>query len=271
MVWTRPRGAAEAIWTVPAVRIIRPSISGRAALPLRSEATQIQSLFVEPPPLTSLHIMSSDTPAGPSSPTPAQHTALPPMQPSAPAPTPEDQPAPQPLSKNAQKRLAKTAYLAEKKKERRLAEKERKKEKKRALAEQRAAGEAEGDEEAERERARKRQKTAPQGPRTPFAARVVVDLGFDDMMTENVGPPCVCARVQVWEADYGGGRARTHAGGQVAHVATRVHVQREPQGGIPVCVAAVHVDERADEGAYGEPQQRRVYAVGRCGVVGGRI
>ncbi|KAI0758110.1 guanine-1-methyltransferase-domain-containing protein, partial [Fomes fomentarius] len=90
----------------------------------------------------------------------------------------------QPLSKKAQKRLAKAAYLAEKKKERRAAEKERKKERKRALAEERAAGEVDEDHDEDGQRQRKRQKTE-RGPRTPFAARVVVDLGFDDKMTEN--------------------------------------------------------------------------------------
>ncbi|KAH9854928.1 guanine-1-methyltransferase-domain-containing protein [Lenzites betulinus] len=92
------------------------------------------------------------------------------------------EPAP-PLSKKAQKRLAKAAYLAERKKERRAVEKERRKEKKRALAEKRAAGELDPEEE-EAEQQRKRQKME-RGPRTPFGARVVVDLGFDEMMTEN--------------------------------------------------------------------------------------
>ncbi|KAI0774742.1 guanine-1-methyltransferase-domain-containing protein, partial [Trametes elegans] len=87
------------------------------------------------------------------------------------------------LSKKAQKKLAKAAYLAERKKERRAAEKERRKEKKRLLAEKRAAGELDPDEEAA-ERDRKRQKTGA-GARTPFDARVVVDLGFDEKMTEN--------------------------------------------------------------------------------------
>ncbi|KAI0832825.1 guanine-1-methyltransferase-domain-containing protein [Trametes gibbosa] len=91
-------------------------------------------------------------------------------------------PAP-PLSKKAQKKLAKAAYLAERKKERRAIEKERRKEKKRALAEKRAAGELDPEEE-EAEQQRKRRRTE-RGPRTPFGARVVVDLGFDEMMTEN--------------------------------------------------------------------------------------
>ncbi|KAI0355403.1 hypothetical protein OH77DRAFT_1589872 [Trametes cingulata] len=89
-----------------------------------------------------------------------------------------------PLSKKAQKKLAKAAYIAERKKERRAAEKERRKEKKRLLAEKRAAGELDPEEE-ERERERKRQRTERAGPRAMFDARVVVDLGFDSMMTEN--------------------------------------------------------------------------------------
>ncbi|KAH9939254.1 guanine-1-methyltransferase-domain-containing protein [Epithele typhae] len=90
-----------------------------------------------------------------------------------------------PLSKKQQKKLAKAAWLAEKKKDRRAAEKERKKERKRVQAERRAAGELDEDEEtAERERRSKRQKTDV-GPKKPFNARVVVDLAFDEMMSEN--------------------------------------------------------------------------------------
>lgn len=126
--------------------------------------------------LSSLLVMSDDTPV----------TSTPPdAPPDAPQPDAPESPSPsdgQPLSKKAQKRLAKAAYFAEKKKERRAAEKERRKERKRALAEERAAGE---DHDEDGERQRKRQKTE-RGPRTPFAARVVVDLGFDDKMTENV-------------------------------------------------------------------------------------
>ncbi len=95
-------------------------------------------------------------------------------------------PAAEPLSKKAQKKLAKAAYIAERKKERRAAEKERKKEKRREFAQKRDAGELDAD-ELEREQDRKRRKTE-EGPgrRTSFGARVVVDLGFDAKMTENV-------------------------------------------------------------------------------------
>lgn len=113
--------------------------------------------------------------------------ALPGSMPTTELPTPEtsgapSEPAPtQPLSKKAQKKLARAARTAELKLERRAAEKERKKEKKRLLAQKRAAGELDAQDV---QAARKKRRTG-EGPRTAFGARVVVDLGFDDMMTEN--------------------------------------------------------------------------------------
>lgn len=97
------------------------------------------------------------------------------------------------LSKNAQKKLAKAARFAEQKKERRAAEKERKKEKRRLQAQKRAAEDLDGENEGQDDAAdgRKRRKVEEQrGPRVPFGARVVVDLGFDDMMSENVRKLC---------------------------------------------------------------------------------
>ncbi|KAI1795072.1 guanine-1-methyltransferase-domain-containing protein [Ganoderma leucocontextum] len=93
-------------------------------------------------------------------------------------------PAAEPLSKKAQKKLAKSAYLAERKKERRAVEKERKKEKRREFAQKRDAGELDAD-ELERERKRRKTEQGASGPRVPFGARIVVDLGFDAKMTEN--------------------------------------------------------------------------------------
>ncbi|KAJ3561733.1 hypothetical protein NP233_g10015 [Leucocoprinus birnbaumii] len=84
---------------------------------------------------------------------------------------------PPPLSKSAQKKAARAARFAEYKLERRAKEKEAKKEKKRIRAEKRAAGEL--DEEDEAERARQKKK-----PRVEFGGRVVIDLGFDDLMSE---------------------------------------------------------------------------------------
>ena len=86
--------------------------------------------------------------------------------------------ATQALSKSAQKRAAKTAFLAEKKLERRAREKAARKEKKK---QKREAGESWYEDE---EPSKKKLKRA--GPAQPFNARVVVDLGFDDMMTDKV-------------------------------------------------------------------------------------
>jgi tRNA (guanine9-N1)-methyltransferase len=87
----------------------------------------------------------------------------------------------QALSKNAQKRLARAARAAEQKKERRAYEREKKKEKKRQQAEKREAGElGEEDEGGPRKKARLDVR------KVPFKARIVVDLGFDDLMSENV-------------------------------------------------------------------------------------
>jgi tRNA (guanine9-N1)-methyltransferase len=74
----------------------------------------------------------------------------------------------QPLSKKAQKRAVKAARLQEQKVERRAREKEAKKRKRRERAQ---AGDVVP---------RKRRKM----DQTSFAAQVVIDLGFDDMMTD---------------------------------------------------------------------------------------
>ena len=84
------------------------------------------------------------------------------------------------LSKKAQKRALKMARLEERKIERRAKEKAAKKEKKRQRAERIAAGE----QPSEDERSQKRPKT--NCIKKPFAARVVLDLGFDDKMSDKV-------------------------------------------------------------------------------------
>jgi len=84
------------------------------------------------------------------------------------------------LSKKAQKRALKMARLAERKVERRAKEKAAKKEKKRKRAERIAAGEQLSEDEMTQKRAKMNQ------PKIPFAARVVLDLGFDDQMTDRV-------------------------------------------------------------------------------------
>jgi len=70
------------------------------------------------------------------------------------------------------------ARLAERKVERRAKEKAAKKEKKRKRAERSAAGEQLSEDEMTQKRAKMNQ------PKIPFAARVVLDLGFDDKMND---------------------------------------------------------------------------------------
>ncbi|KAF8505730.1 guanine-1-methyltransferase-domain-containing protein [Russula emetica] len=81
------------------------------------------------------------------------------------------------LSKKAQKRALKTARREERKMEHRAKEKAAKKEKKRKRAERLAAGEQLSEDERQ-----KRAKT--NRAKEPFAARVVLDLGFDDKMSD---------------------------------------------------------------------------------------
>lgn len=88
-----------------------------------------------------------------------------------------------PLSKKGQKKLARAARYQEAKLERRAKEKERKKEKKRLAREETARKREAGEPVSEDERPRKRAKTTVA---EPFGARVVVDLGFDDKMTDKV-------------------------------------------------------------------------------------
>lgn len=103
-----------------------------------------------------------------------------PGRPAAPIP---DQ-VPPSLSKSAQKKAARTERYASQKLERRAREKETKKEKRRLKAEKRAAGQLDGEDEDEMNRRRKKTKVAPS---ERFGGKVVVDLGFDDMMNDKVG------------------------------------------------------------------------------------
>ncbi|KAG5648793.1 hypothetical protein DXG03_000142 [Asterophora parasitica] len=89
--------------------------------------------------------------------------------------TQSDPDAPQPLSKKAIKKAAKAERITAQKLERRAREKEAKKEKKRVIAAKRAAGELDEDEEKRRQKKR---------PWIHFGGKVVVDLGFDDLMNE---------------------------------------------------------------------------------------
>ncbi|CAE6527369.1 unnamed protein product [Rhizoctonia solani] len=91
------------------------------------------------------------------------------------------------LSKTAQKRLAKAEHFAQIKLERRAREKEQKAAKRKEREERAAAGEDPGPSDAKKRKVSRE----GQGPVRPFNARIVVDLGFDEKMTEKeVGSLC---------------------------------------------------------------------------------
>lgn len=98
---------------------------------------------------------------------------------------PSEETTVEPLSKKAQKKAAKAARYAEQKAERRAREKERKKLK-------RAAAQPEPQNEDGAAPRSKRVKLDPSS-RTMFGARLVIDLGFDDKMTEKVCPAQIAA------------------------------------------------------------------------------
>lgn len=107
-------------------------------------------------------------------------STTPTLDPSPSAPQADVQPT---LSKNARKRLLKAERFAGSKAERRA----RDKEKKRERAEKRRAGDPAALEDAEQRRVKRRKvENAKLGPKTVFQARIVVDLAFDDLMTEKV-------------------------------------------------------------------------------------
>jgi len=85
----------------------------------------------------------------------------------------------QPLSKTAIKKAAKAERLASIKQERRAREREAKKEKRRIRAEKRAAGELDDTDDR---RTKKR--------KLDFGGTVVVDLGFDELMSDKASPLC---------------------------------------------------------------------------------
>ncbi|KAG8745546.1 tRNA (guanine(9)-N(1))-methyltransferase [Ceratobasidium sp. 414] len=91
------------------------------------------------------------------------------------------------LSKSAQKRQAKAERLAQLKLERRAQEKEEKALKRKEREERAAAGEDVGPSDSKKRRVTR----GGEGPVLPFNARVVIDLGFDEKMTEKeVGSLC---------------------------------------------------------------------------------
>lgn len=92
-------------------------------------------------------------------------------------------------SKNSLKRAAKAKRYAATKLERRAREKQAKKEKKRLIARNRAEGTIDESDIANSRTKRRR----TEAPSERFGGRVVVDLGFDDKMSDKVMSQCVCA------------------------------------------------------------------------------
>lgn len=94
------------------------------------------------------------------------------------------------LSKNAQKRLLKQQRRDELKKERRAREKAAKKEKRKRMHEEDEAKAVEGGGEEVKPVNKKRKLEGGDGAakeeKRPFGAKVVIDLGFDDKMTDRV-------------------------------------------------------------------------------------
>ncbi|KAB5595542.1 hypothetical protein CTheo_1003 [Ceratobasidium theobromae] len=92
-----------------------------------------------------------------------------------------------PLSKSAQKRLARSERFVQLKLERRAREKAQKAAKRKEREERAAAGKDVGPSDAKKRRVSRE----GQGPLCPFDVRIVIDLGFDEKMTEKeIGSMC---------------------------------------------------------------------------------
>jgi tRNA (guanine9-N1)-methyltransferase len=89
----------------------------------------------------------------------------------------------QPPSKNALKRALKAERLAAQKLERRAREKEAKKQKKRDRDQRRQAGLLDSDDDQDKKPRPKRRKVASSDR---FGGRLVIDLGFDEKMSDKV-------------------------------------------------------------------------------------
>lgn len=120
---------------------------------------------------------------------------------------------PQGLSKKAQKRAAKATRLHELKLERRAREKIAKKNKRRERAQAIANG------KLDENTSRKRPRTNGEGQTEIFNARVVVDLGFDELMSDKVGVSlCSCLRNVI---------SPPRVGDQLSYFSIGIHVQRK--------------------------------------------
>ncbi|EPQ29564.1 uncharacterized protein PFL1_02783 [Pseudozyma flocculosa PF-1] len=153
---------------------------------------------------SSAAVPSAGEPDSSSSATPAPAAATTPATPAQPTPPPfqmassshphskrhqihiDASTLPPGLSKSAAKKLAKKQYFEETKLDRRRAERDKRKQKKRDQYQQRQQQAAEQGTDAATVGKRKRGKDAAKAKpkRKPFGARLVIDLGFDDLMSE---------------------------------------------------------------------------------------
>jgi len=134
---------------------------------------------------------------------------------------------PQGLSKKAQKRAAKAARLHELKLERRAREKEAKKYKRRERALAIARGEIDAN------TPRKRRRTNVGGETEIFNARVVVDLGFDDLMSDKVGVS-LCSSLPLETI-------MPRIGDQFSYFSIGVYVQRKQTCRARILGATIHL------------------------------
>jgi hypothetical protein len=187
-----------------------------------------------------------------------------------------DPASPAPLSKNAIKKAKKAERHAALKLERRVREKEKKKEKKLLKAHAREMHETDTHSEEEdgvdREGQRRGEKRARlevdrgavklKGKEKPvvFGARVIVDLGFDEFMNENVCPTWPSAKQ----------RPINPAGDKISGFSTSIHIQCKPTNIFPV-LSTVHFPQWAHISATERCRRRSIQTMDEYRVVGGWV
>jgi hypothetical protein len=180
--------------------------------------------------------------------------------------------SPAPLSKNAIKKAKKAERYAALKLERRVREKEKKKEKKllKAHAREMHGTDTHLEEEdgVEKEGQRRGEKRARldvdneavklKGKEKPvaFGARVIVDLGFDEFMSENVCPTWPSVKQ----------RLINPTGDKISGFSTSIHIQCKPTN-----IFSVHFPQWAHVSATEHCRRRSIQTMDEYRVVGGWV